>query len=267
MIISQGRYTDIAEFYGSVDAAAVRYAAADVVAFSHADDWGANGCIDTGDPILPELIAKIREINPSVEIFGYVSGTADAPSGCGYGPGHEYAQTGWMPANGICSKFIEWSAQWDSFGVDGYLIDLTAPQYMSAAVRDSVYSWCRYKGKRIMANSTYPSAHNVMFAAAGLQGGDYLLIEAFCYGLGDSTLAGTNAALAQANALRGAGFSVAALCTESWSSAVGVEVDPSSVKNQNAKSLMINFGSAGDAYQYDNADLGIVCRTIPAPAI
>lgn len=267
MIVSQGSYSQIAAFYGSEDIAAAKYADCDVICLSHAGTWNVNGCLDTADPILPSLLTKIRAINPNIEIFGYVSGTADAPTGCGYGPGNEYAQTGWMPAGGICTQFINWTSLWDTFNVNGIIIDLVAPQYMSAAVRNNVYSWCRYKNYKIMANSTYPSTANCAFAADGLGAGDYLLIEGFCYGLGNSTLAGTNSALVEVNSRRSQGFSMAALCSMPWSTAAGQTVSPSDVENLNAVSLMTNFGVHGDAYQYDRADLGIVCKTIPLPAI
>lgn len=265
----------MAQHYGSLDAMAERFATADVLALSHSASINNDGnvtptpcgCVDRGEPLLPELLAKVRALNPGIEVFGYVSATADAPSGCGYGPGNEFAQNGWMPAGGVCNNFMYWGKKWDDFGVTGLILDLVAPQYLSPAVRNSVYSWCRLKGYKIMANSTYPARANVAFAAVGLGAGDYLLVEGFCYGLGDSTLASTNAALAQVNSMRGQGFSMAALCSEGWSSAVGQTVNPAGFKNANAVSLMQNFGRTGDAYQYDRADLGIVCLTVPAPAI
>lgn len=288
LCISQGRYDLMAERYGSLDAVAERFAAADVLALSHSASINHDGdvtptpcgCVDRGEPLLPELLSKIRALNPDIEIFGYVSGTADAPHGCGYGTreekqadgtikvlSNEYAVTGWLPPFGVCNNFMHWGKKWNGFGVTGLIIDLVAPQYMSSAVRDSIYAWCRLKGYKIMPNSTYPAQGNVAFASVGLGVGDYLLVEAFRYGDGNDTLAGTNAAMAEINVRRGQGFKMAAACTMKWSTQVGQTVNPADWPNANAVSMIENFGQDGDAYQYDRADLGIICRTIPSPAI
>lgn len=264
LCICQGDYAAIAASMGGVSEMAQHLAQFDVVALSHISTENdttfpnACGCVDTAYADMPQLIAEIKAANPSTKIFGYASGTADAPTGCGYGPGNTYDDNGWTPPGGIASNFMHWVGRWDGLGIDGILIDLVAPQYLAPGTRDSIYSWCRYKGYKIMANTTYPDAVNLDFAAVGLGSGDFLLIEGWVYGGGVSTLAGTNSAIYAMNALRSQGVNMAALCSKGW----GAAFDNSDVENANGTSMFGSFGWSGDVYQYCSSDLGIVNKRL-----
>ncbi len=273
LCITQGKYDQMIDRFGGIDIFVDKLSKHDVVVLSHVGAVNdsvlpnACGCVDQKLDAVPLIISKLKKINPDIEIFGYVSGTADAPSGCGYGDGHEYADNGWQPEDGININFIEWVKLWNNSGITGIMIDLVAPQYMSETTRNNIYSYCRLKGYKIMPNSTYPAMANCEFAATGLGYGDYCLVEAFCYGAGSSTLTGTNNAISKINSMRHAGFKMAAVCTREWSQNVGDTVNPNTWRNLNAMSLMNNFAESGDCYQYDRADLGIISKEIPGPAI
>jgi len=82
LLVYQGDYGSL----GRLPSVASRMAQFDVVVLSHASDRGpgranTGGCLDTRFAPLPGLIRLIRRINPEVQVFGYISATADAPIG------------------------------------------------------------------------------------------------------------------------------------------------------------------------------------------
>jgi hypothetical protein len=280
LCIIQGRWDYIINYYGGLEQVAQRIAAHKYWSLTHGFSLNDGvfpkpcGCNDLGQPAVPELISRVKEINPGIKIFAYVSGTADAPSGCGYGAGNEYSENKWVKngINGDLDKglrnFRFWADKWDAFDhIDGFMIDLVASQWISESIRDRIYMYCRHKGKSIMANSTWPSKENVAFAAEGLISGDFVLCEGFRYALGYDTLAGSNDAMAEMNRRRYTGVKLAALCTMPWSTTPGQTVNPADWPNANAVSLMQNFGAEDDLYQYDRGNLGINTFAIPLPAV
>lgn len=95
LLITQGLYQDYEGGDGSTDINLEDMAAAmaeySVVVLSHVADYDVTGCVDAKYDYIVRLIRTIRNINPRVKIFGYIEGTASAPSGCGYAAGHTYA--------------------------------------------------------------------------------------------------------------------------------------------------------------------------------
>lgn len=274
LLISQGLYQSYQNGDGITDSnletMAAKMAVYGVVVLSHVADYNSTGCVDAKYPFISRLIRTIRAINPAVKIFGYIEGTASAPSGCGYAPGSTYLDTGWTVPTP--TKEIARMQMWNNIPgarPDGIFIDLVADVYMASAHRDNIYSAIKGLGFAIMSNSTYPSTANVAFACNSrfFGAGDYCLTEGFSVGLGASTAAGTADALVEIAKWRHKGIRYAALTTEAWAAAQNQTTNPASANNTTAKGLFTSNYFRGDVYQYDTGDLGIVTKIVQDPGI
>ncbi len=274
LLVYQGDYGSL----GGLAAVASRMARFDVVVLSHASDRGpgranTGGCLDTRFAPLPDLIRLVRRINPEVQVFGYISATADAPigSGCGLGPGARYAERPWQCPERVCRNSMSWVDDWLDLDaeVDGIFVDLVAAGFISAETRDNIFSYIRSSGLQIMANTTIPSAANIAFAASSpyLAEGDFLMIEGFFLTEGRRNADPTLAAVSQILPFRGRGLLLAALATEAWATQPGRTVLCRSARAREA----VNFFSAvyqpGDVFQYATADLGLSSRILPRPCL
>lgn len=275
MLISQGLYQQYQDGPGTDDSnleeMAQRMAAYNIVVLSHVADYNnAAGCMDAKYDYITRLIRTIRAINPTVKIFGYIEGTASAPSGCGYTNGNRYVDNGWTTPT--AAKEIERIQMWNHLPgakPDGIFIDLVSNVYMAASHRDNIYSAIKGLGFTIMSNTTYPSYLNVRFANESVffGAGDYCLIEGFSTSAGIPVLSDTNLAMAEMALWRPKGIRFAGLCSEAIATARNQETDPGSVTNLNAVSLFNSNYFRGDVYQYDTADLALVTKIVQDPGI
>lgn len=275
MLITQGLYQQYQDGPGTDDSnlelMAQKMAAYNTVVLSHVADYNnAAGCMDAKYDYITRLIRTIRAINPTVKIFGYIEGTASAPSGCGYTNGNRYIDNGWTTPT--AAKEIERIKMWyDLPGArpDGIFIDLVSNVYMAASHRDNIYSAIKGYGFTIMSNTTYPSYLNVRFANESVffGAGDYCLVEGFSTSAGVPVLSDTNLALAEMALWRPKGIRFAALCSEAIASARNQTTNPGSVTNINAVSLFNSNYFRGDVYQYDTADLALVTKIVQDPGI
>lgn len=242
-----------------------------VVCLSHIDTHNLNGCVDTRYNYITRLIRAIRNVNPQTKIYGYVTGTADAPEGCGYANNTTQGDTGWGNNLTTAPVFLSRVQNWYNLPArpDGILIDLVAPEYLTAALRDNIYQACKLYGFGIMVNTTYPSYLNVDFACSSqyIGHGDYCLIEGFRWSSGNNTEADTNNALVNFAAYRVKGLRLAALCTEAWASNRNDVVDQNNTHNSDGTTMFNLTYQRGDIYHYDTSDLGIVTQIVQTPGI
>ena len=181
----------------------------------------ATNCMDTGDPLLSQVLARARQINGQLKIFAYVPATADTEdvvvndvlvSSCQL-PAVPHLQD---CSGGICENFVWWVNKWLAFeqssGVylDGFMIDYSSSTAITVNTRNNVFSFARSTGKAIMANILTPlpvptgTAGNdyVRFAGEWLQqnpplnqyDSHYVLMEGFYFGGGLDAVLG-NASL------------------------------------------------------------------------
>ena len=184
LFIFQGAYDSL----GTVDEIAKLAARHDYVVLTHGfyldgSNWVNGKCLDVNYSKMPEVLVKLRKINPAVKIFVYVPATADHPSGCWPQPSIKMA----VCPNGNCQDFKTWTDLWldlekknDSIFIDGIFIDLVYPALIGASVRDSVFSYVKSKGKLIMANALSDTI-GLRFAVASpmLTHDDFVLIEGY----------------------------------------------------------------------------------------
>lgn len=217
-------------------------------------------CEDVGYTNIGLLIKLLKQLNSEIILFGYVPGTADAPynSDCGNIPDNS-----WYCPNGECSNVVTWVDLWLQYPlIDGIMLDLIAPSYMNAEVRDNIFSYVKKCNKRIMANTPI-YGENVEFACESsyFSEGDYVLVEGFCYANGDNHLDDGINAIMELSYYRDKGIQFAGLVTEKWATYAGETVDPNSSNFSNAKTVFNNYYKTGDVLQYTTSDLGIVSGT------
>ncbi|MBN1349790.1 hypothetical protein JXJ21_10305 [candidate division KSB1 bacterium] len=251
LFIYQGDYNSL----GTVDEIALLAALHGYVVFTHGfyldgSLWENGSCLDVNYSDMPELLIKVRELNPGIRIFVYVPATADHPNGCWPQPSIQMAQC----PDGNCSDFKTWTNLWlnleseySAITIDGIFIDLVHPALIGAAVRDSVFSYVKSCGKLIMANALSDTI-GLKFAAASpiLQSEDYLFIEGY-YRIAGYVNAQTNA---MNRILREIGCHWAALVSENYNTIVTCNSN-----NMTAAYTMFKQNN-GSAFAYQSADLG-----------
>jgi hypothetical protein len=274
LLVYQGDYGRL----GKLASVARGMAQFDVIVLSHASERGPSrentgGCVDTPFKPLPDLIRLVRRINPAIQVFGYISATADAPTGseCGLKPGARYVEQPWECPEGVCRNAISWVDDWLDLDeeIDGIFVDLAAPGFISAATRDNIFSYISSNDLRIMANTTTPSAANIAFAGGSryLAVGDFLMIEGFFFAKGNSNVEQTLEAVRELWSLRGKGVLLAALATEAWATHPGRTISCRSERAQGAVEFFFDIYAPGDVFEYTSADLGVSSRTLPRPCL
>ncbi|MGE0260740.1 MAG: hypothetical protein AB7H71_01330 [Alphaproteobacteria bacterium] len=272
MLVYQGDYGSL----GNLASVARGMARFDIIVLSHASDRGptrknTGNCVDTRFEPLSDLIRLVRRFNPEVQVFGYISATADAPigSGCGLVPGTRYSERPWECPQDVCRNSMSWVDDWLDLDeeVDGIFVDLAAPTFISAGTRDNIFSYIRSQGLRIMANTTTPSAANVAFAGSSryIGEGDFLMIEGFFFTGGNANLAQTLEAASRLRPLRGKGVLLAALATEAWATEPGPGLSCRLARAQEAADFFADLYEPGDVFEYTSADLGVSSRALPRP--
>jgi hypothetical protein len=255
LVIYQGAYQSLGATPEAV-ADALGQAATFVLSHVETVDFG-NGCLDVAYPGgMGRLIAAIRKRNPPpAAIYGYVAGTADAPSGtaCGQAP----AAANWSCPPSGCPHFGDWVGRWQRLGddrPDGIFVDTVGPGWMSPSVRDSLASTVTSHGFRLMVN-TPVVLENVQFAtAAAAMANQALLVEGWCIAEQTDRLAACEAISAFLVTLT-RNITRHALVTEAWGANV------SNCNSLNARAASKPFWAAAgprDCWQYSGADLGIV---------
>ena len=183
LFIYQGSYDSL----GTVSEIAELAALHDYIIVTHGfyldgSLWINGSCLDVKYSKMPEVLSKIRSLNPSVKIFAYVPATADHPNGCWPQPSIIMPEC----PDGNCADFKTWTDLWlsleDDEGIiiDGIFIDLVHPALIGSAVRDSVFQYVRSKGKLIMANALSDTI-GLKFAVASpvLTHEDFVFIEGY----------------------------------------------------------------------------------------
>jgi hypothetical protein len=247
LFIFQGAYDSL----GTVDENAALDARHDYVVLTHGfyldgSNWVNGKCLDVNYSKMPELLVKIRERNPTIKIFVYVSATADDPN-------NGSVKMSDCPG-GNCQDFKTWTDLWldlekknDSITIDGIFIDLVHPTIIGESVRDSIFSYVKSKGKLIMANACSDTS-GLRFTAASsfLKPEDFLLIEGYYVIAGNRNLQ-TEAMNVQLKELN---LHWAALATETNKSLLTCK----SKNMKNAYNMFIMNG--GSAFAYQSSDLG-----------
>jgi hypothetical protein len=251
LFIFQGAYDSL----GTVDEIAQLAARHNYVVFTHGSyldgsRWINGKCLDVNYSKMPELLFKVRVYNPAIRIFVYVSATADHPNGCWPQPSVQMSKC----PDGYCADFRTWTDLWlnmeheyEGVNIDGIFVDLVHPALIGTAVRDSVFSYVKSRGKLIMANALSDTI-GLTFAAASpsLQPEDFVLIEGY-YVLAGNPNAQTEAMNLQLQKLSNRW---AALVTETYKSDLKCNSD----NVTKAYDMFIRNG--GSAFAYQSADLG-----------
>jgi len=267
LFVFQGDYN----LLGTVDEIAQLAALHDYVILTHGFNLNSssfvNGsCLDVSYSKMPELLVKLRQRNPGVKIFAYVSATADHPNGCWPVPSILMSAC----PNSDCIDFETWTNLWldlertiNGIFIDGIFIDLVHPSLIGEAVRDSVFSYVRSKGKLVMANFCSDTI-GLKFAAASpfITPDDYLAIEGYYViaGYPNTQTESMNRILSTMN------LHWVALATEPLNAAITCNSD----NMMNAYALFKANG--GSAFAYQSADVGtltgrwVYCRN-PATSI
>jgi|GEM_PF-3266327 len=251
LFIFQGAYDSL----GTVDEIAQLAARHNYAVFTHGcfldgSRWANGHCLDVNYSKMPELLAKVRKINPEIKLFVYVSATADHPGGCWPQPSVQ------MPRcpDGHCADFRTWTDLWlhleqeyTGIAIDGIFIDLVHPALIGTAVRDSVFSYVKSRGKLIMANALSDTL-GLTFAASSpfLRPEDFVLIEGY-YLLAGNPNAQTAAMNLRLQTLQN---HWAALVTEFYRS----DLTCNSEHMRKAYEMFAAHG--GSAFAYQSADLG-----------
>jgi len=256
LFIYQGDYSQL----GSVQETSELAAAHDVAVFTHGftlseSDWVNGHCLDVAYDSLVTVITKVRELNSDIEIYGYVTATADHPLGCWPQPSVQLEACN----DGICSDFIYWTNKWLSMEydhpgalIDGIFIDLVNEVLISPVVRDNCISYVKLAGKRAFVNALSDSA-GVAFALEStfLDSNDMLLVEGYQRIAGYENL--QSSAIEQLVSASDVRWSVIV------SEAYGADINCSNPTFQNALARFDSLG--GTAITYQAADLGTITGT------
>jgi len=266
LFLWQGALGDL----GSPEEAARILARYDTISISqiHAfkpSEWVQGDCQVGEYAHMKDLVRRIRLMHTSIEIFGYVASTADAPAGtqCGYGT----ASNKWSCKNGVCSDFVNWTEKWFALdgpgtNIDGVMIDLMSNVYISSVVRDNIVSYVKGRGKRVMMNTPI-GAENVTFGgnAAGLAANDYLFIEGFMYGLGSYLGQTSIAAQAAYEAVRArVPVRLAVLASEGYGA--GISCTAPNVFTA-YRQFLGSWRQGAAVFAYQSGDLGLINKVAP----
>lgn len=223
--------------------------------------WTAQGIGDfpqvqsLGYPKLRRLIKRVRELNPDIEIYGYVTAAADAPywdSGGNPQTQLTSAVAGAMPN----ASFM--IAQWllDGLEIDGIFADHFNPTFIDATVRNNFVSLINAYGVRLAPNITAASAANLLFTTESqyLQPGSMLVLEGFYRDNGTDSSTGTTALVAELAKHRGRDIRLFAANEE----ASTTTVTPGSANDLAGKAVFDAMKRPGDAYQYSRTSYDII---------
>lgn len=256
-------YAGVYEHFETAENLGAEMARHDVAVMTHAYDarngaehWVNGNCVDYTDEILIESIQIARSINPDLEIYGYISATADNVN-C-YAP---EAPPQLSCPDGICIDVINWVNRWIDVEhesgeyIDGIFVDLFGTQFIGPVVRDNVLSYIHLMGKKAMLNSMFGGVE-ILFALNSPyfdEKRDSILFEGFYvangqyYGLN----AVNNGMLAEIF-LNPEGIRWAAISTEKG----GADYSCDSQNAVAAYNLFKEYG--GWAFSYQSSDLGLV---------
>lgn len=145
--------------------------------------WVNGSCLDVNYKQMPALLKKVRQLNPQIKIFSYVSATADHPNGCWPQPSIRMNEC----LNNECSDFKTWVDLWlnleeqdNLISIDGIFIDLVHPALIGESVRDSVFSYVKAKNKLIMANALSDTLGlKFVFESPIITDNDFVFIEGY----------------------------------------------------------------------------------------
>jgi hypothetical protein len=284
IFIFQGAYQDI----GDVDAVAAKLAKYKTIVLSHVevvpnnqttnpgrvsvnDQWtNPTACVDGRYDDMPLLIEKIRAINPSIEIFGYVSSGADAPvaNDCG----NIIKTPVWTCPNGFCSNFVKWTNEWKKIEyrnpkakIDGIFIDLISPYYISTLDRDNEFAYVKALNYKIAVNAPIAD-YNIRFAgeSPNMGAGDLIVVEGWYRGMGkDIYQASAEPAIQEGQKFfNSKQIRTAVLVTEDYSPPTyNINCNNSMIKN--AYTLFKKYFMPGFLFNYQTADLGTTNKQIP----
>jgi hypothetical protein len=273
---------------GDVDAVAAKLAKYKTIVLSHVevvpntqatnpgrvltvDAWtNPSACLDGRYDDMPLLIEKIRAINPSIEIFGYVSSGADAPvaNNCG----NITTTPVWTCPNGSCSNFIKWANEWKKIEyknpkakIDGIFIDLVSPYYISTLDRDNEFAYVKALNYKIAVNAPIAD-YNMRFAgeSPSMGAGDLFVVEGWYRGMGKDTFqSGAESAMQEGQKFfNSKQIRTAVLVTEDYSPPT-YNIDCNSSMIKTAHSLFKKYFMTGFLFNYQTADLGITNKQIP----
>jgi hypothetical protein len=253
LFIYQGDYSNL----GSTKEISELVAGHDVAVFTHGftlseEDWVNGHCLDVAYDSLANIIQQVRDLNPDIEIFGYVTATADHPLGCWPQPSVQLETC----EDGICTDFIFWTNKWLSMEyanpevqIDGIFVDLVNEVLISPLVRDNCFSYVKLANKRLFVNALSDSA-GVAFAleSTHLDSNDMLLVEGYQRIAGYENLqTSTIERLISASSVRWS-----AIVSETY----GADIDCSNETFRNAIGRFDSLG--GTSITYQAADLGTI---------
>jgi len=221
-----------------------------------AEHWVNGNCVDYTDQLLVEAIQIARSINPDLEIYGYISATADNVS-C-YDP---VAPAQLTCPDGICVDVINWVNRWleveteSGEYIDGIFVDLLGTQFVGPIVRDNVLSYIHLMDKKAMLNTMFGGLE-ILFALNSPyfdEEKDSIFFEGFYVANGGywGPNAVNNGLLAEIF-LNPEGIRWAAISTEKG----GSDYECDSQNAVAAYNLFEKYG--GWAFSYQSSDLGLV---------
>ena len=260
-------YAGLYENFGTAEDLGAEMAKHDVAVMTHAYEarngavhWTNGNCVDYTDELLIESIKVARSINPDLEIYGYISATAD--NGECYDPAGGPQLT--CP-NGICSDVIAWVNRWlevekeSGEYLDGIYVDLFGTQFIGPVVRDNVLSYIHLVGKKSMLNVMFGGLE-IFFALNSPHfdpDKDSLLFEGFY--VADGGYWGPNAVnngLLAEIYLNPENIRWVVLSTEKGGSDYVCDSQNANV----ARGLFDQYG--GWAFSYQSSDLGLVNKDV-----
>ena len=256
LFIYQGDYSNL----GSTKEISELVAGHDVAVFTHGftlseEDWVNGHCLDVAYDSLANIIQQVRDLNPDIEIFGYVTATADHPLGCWPQPSVQLETC----EDGICTDFIFWTNKWLSMEyanpevqIDGIFVDLVNEVLISPLVRDNCFSYVKLANKRLFVNALSDSA-GVAFAleSTHLDSNDMLLVEGYQQIAGHENLQ----TVAIERLVAGASTRWSAIVSETY----GADIDCSNETFRNAIGRFDSLG--GTSITYQATDLGTITGT------
>jgi len=260
-------YSGLYSNFGTAEKLGAEIAKHNVAVLTHvydaqfgAENWINGNCVDYFDEMLPGAIQIARAINPDLEIYGYVSATADHTE-C-YDP---YGETYMSCPDGVCTDVISWVDRWLEIEketgehIDGIYVDLIGQQFVGELVRDNVLSYIHYVGKKSMLNVMF-GGFEIFFATTSSYfdpAKDSLLFEGFY--VADGGYWGPNAVnngMLAEKYLNPKGIRWTALSTEKG----GAEYWCGSQNAIAAYNLFEKYG--GWAFSYQSSDLGLVNKDV-----